>query len=316
MMDSLLKLISNIALYLNFSVIFSITLLCVILYLRTKDKTISFFLGMLIAQVLLFSIGLLYHYILQAQLSHLFENYTENLAFLSVILICLIMTTVIYMTVRYTLYLIPLEEKRKRLGIFLSTVVSGVFLLFSLFTVIIVTKDEWAIRAEGNLNFLFLLGSLILIAPSIVALIYHGRSEGEKKSLLKGIVFSFLPIAIYFPIDLLLLRESPFKITHIAYTVFAITLFMYIMKQYMKEYEISDRVNEAKIVRFNKKYGISEREAEIIHCLVVGKTNKVISGELFISVNTIKSHIKNIYGKLSVSNRIQLIHKIHVESEE
>ena len=50
--------------------------------------------------------------------------------------------------------------------------------------------------------------------------------------------------------------------------------------------------------KFYKKYNISDREVEIIEALVVGKTNKEIAAELFISINTVKTHIKNIYGNL------------------
>jgi LuxR family maltose regulon positive regulatory protein len=40
--------------------------------------------------------------------------------------------------------------------------------------------------------------------------------------------------------------------------------------------------------------------------LVEGKTNREIAQRLFISENTVKTHVKNIYGKLGVSNRVQL----------
>lgn len=315
-MDSLGRLLSGIALYLNFSVIFSITLLCAILYLRTKDKTISFFLAMLVSQMLIFAIGLLYHHIIQVDLLHLFEGYGENFAFLSVILVCVMMAAVIYLTVRYTLYLIPLEEKQRRLGIFLSTIVVGIYLLFSLFTVVILIRDEWAVRAEENLNFLFLLGSVILIAPAVLAIIFQGKADRNRKGLLRGIIFSFLPIAATFPIDLLLMEDSPFKLTHLAYALFAIQLFIYIMREHMKEYGWEEKLPQDRVAAFNQAYGISEREGEIVQRLTAGESNKEISSGLFISVNTVKSHIKSIYRKLSVSNRVQLIHKIQAEQGE
>ncbi|MBC8419175.1 MAG: DNA-binding response regulator, partial [Desulfobacterales bacterium] len=41
--------------------------------------------------------------------------------------------------------------------------------------------------------------------------------------------------------------------------------------------------------------------------LAAGKGNKEISGLLFISTETVKSHIKNIYRKLKVKNRVEAV---------
>ena len=53
------------------------------------------------------------------------------------------------------------------------------------------------------------------------------------------------------------------------------------------------------------KYELTNREIEILDLIAQGKTYKEISDELFISLNTSKSHIKNIYQKLGVSNKTQ-----------
>lgn len=51
---------------------------------------------------------------------------------------------------------------------------------------------------------------------------------------------------------------------------------------------------------------LTEREKEIVTLLLQGKTYKVIAGELFVSENTVKTHIKNIYTKLGVQSRTEL----------
>lgn len=48
---------------------------------------------------------------------------------------------------------------------------------------------------------------------------------------------------------------------------------------------------------------LNKREIEIIKLLTMGETNAGISATLFISENTVKWHIKNIFAKLGVSNR-------------
>lgn len=46
--------------------------------------------------------------------------------------------------------------------------------------------------------------------------------------------------------------------------------------------------------------GLSEREKEIVRCVVKGLTNKEIAAKLFISVNTVLTHRKNISRKLNI----------------
>lgn len=59
-----------------------------------------------------------------------------------------------------------------------------------------------------------------------------------------------------------------------------------------------------------QKYQISNREREIIELILQGKSNREIEGVLFISYNTVKNHIYNLYQKLGVKSRGQLINFI------
>lgn len=58
-----------------------------------------------------------------------------------------------------------------------------------------------------------------------------------------------------------------------------------------------------------KSYNLSERQIDIIKLVEKGKTNKEIGAELFISENTVKYHLKNIYNTLGIDNRNSLIKK-------
>ena len=54
---------------------------------------------------------------------------------------------------------------------------------------------------------------------------------------------------------------------------------------------------------------LSERELEVIRLLEEGLSNQEIAARLHISLNTVKAHLKSIYGKLGVNNRVQAIAK-------
>ncbi len=55
------------------------------------------------------------------------------------------------------------------------------------------------------------------------------------------------------------------------------------------------------------KYSLSHREIEVLYLVIRGLSNQDIADSLFISEHTVKKHLKNIYKKLEVTRRTQLI---------
>ncbi len=60
---------------------------------------------------------------------------------------------------------------------------------------------------------------------------------------------------------------------------------------------------------------LTSRENEVLQCIRQGKSNKLMADEQFVSVNTIKTHIKNIYEKLDVHSRTELMALLHGENQ-
>lgn len=59
-----------------------------------------------------------------------------------------------------------------------------------------------------------------------------------------------------------------------------------------------------------EKYPLTAREQEILRLVLQGASNKNIEKKLFISASTVRNHIYNIYQKLGVRNRLELINLI------
>ncbi len=52
-------------------------------------------------------------------------------------------------------------------------------------------------------------------------------------------------------------------------------------------------------------YPLTDRELEILECIVAGCSNAKIAEQLFVTVGTVKTHVRNILNKLGASDRTQ-----------
>jgi DNA-binding NarL/FixJ family response regulator len=57
-------------------------------------------------------------------------------------------------------------------------------------------------------------------------------------------------------------------------------------------------------------YNLTSKEKELLQCLVDGKSYKMIADHLCISIETVKTHIKNIYRKLHVNSSHEAVAKV------
>lgn len=94
--------------------------------------------------------------------------------------------------------------------------------------------------------------------------------------------------------------------------LFAITIvmaFYVFQKIYLTLAPVTDEVTltyEEKISAYATYHDLSSREKEVLPLILNGKSNGEISGELFVSENTVKFHVRNILKKTGCSNRQEL----------
>lgn len=77
------------------------------------------------------------------------------------------------------------------------------------------------------------------------------------------------------------------------------------------EKEVVVQSSETKMIDHKRidELQISKRELEVLNLLATGKSNDEIAQALFVSRNTIKTHIANLYQKLEVKRRTQAVEK-------
>ncbi|MEG2864191.1 MAG: helix-turn-helix transcriptional regulator, partial [Eggerthellaceae bacterium] len=71
-----------------------------------------------------------------------------------------------------------------------------------------------------------------------------------------------------------------------------------------------DRAIEETCAQISLQSALTDREAEVLIYLARGRTCSYIAKELVVSTNTIRGHVRNIYAKLNVHKRQELIDRV------
>ncbi len=101
-------------------------------------------------------------------------------------------------------------------------------------------------------------------------------------------------------------RDTDFLYSSIPYVLYGLFLVTYFLNFSLPTPIGLDQVSE----NFLSAYKITDREREIIQMVIQGKSNADIAGELFISLATVKTHLHNIYQKVGVDSRYDLLARV------
>jgi len=154
------------------------------------------------------------------------------------------------------------------------------------------------------------LGLLVVTHGTMTILMsLHGKENSHKRTLFR---FAALNLIIFSGVITLLLLVDKHQYIGAAFIFLFFTssvLPVLSIRSYLIQ---SIPVPESKLdgignmEQFINEFGISKREQEIIQKICLGKSNREISEELFITLQTVKDHVYRIFLKTGVKNRIQL----------
>jgi len=300
-------IVTDICLFATTSVVFSTAVLCLLLFLKSRDRNARDLLLILVPLALQMGISAVITYI--GRVSNFTLGKSEEISLLATISTVLLTGIILLNMSRYLLKLLPIYQKMRYLGIQIIYIALALFLLLSFFFVFLYSKGDWSKTVPLTVNNYFSGASSLMIFHGFISLFHLKAARGrDMEGQLRGIAITFIPLVLLYPIDIIFFREFSFKLSYIVFAIFSLQIYLYLSRHYFREYEADPAPLRYDL--FFQRVDLSAREKEVAELLVKGKTNKEIAVTLFISVNTVKSHIKSIYKKLNVNNRMQLFHKV------
>ena len=291
--------------FIETALLFSAFLFCAIMFARTKDKLAGRTLMVLTPVAVLLFISYMFSL-------HNSDLNTEeaSLSWLSplfaLLVIALVMLSILA-TCYYIIKLFPIPAERRRIALIVATSLVGALLIVTAILVMYISKSDLTDAMTNALWAFYPLCSLALFLEAVaLCFMYRNITDPHEQRLSRYFLIAFLPQIVYSFIDFFLLKRVLFQVTHLSYALFSVFVFVDLCTYFFRHYSRDLDISCAK-ESLQDKYALSDRELEVIELLAKGLTNQNICDRLHISVNTVKSHIKRIYKKLGITNRLQLI---------
>ncbi len=190
-------------------------------------------------------------------------------------------------------------------------------ILFSGLTLFVFLFVGYLIRFENISQIVILVAlnisilySMIIISKAKPSLLVLHREKIEK--LTARIFIIFLPV---YALVIVLNYFFSFYIGSffkgpIVLSLIAIYLALTKLLDDFKRLSLFTQQNSCTTDKLNH-FKITSRESEVLDLLIKGETYREISEKLFISVPTVKTHVSNIYQKMNINNKVELINLIN-----
>ncbi len=182
-------------------------------------------------------------------------------------------------------------------------------------------RIQFALREKifPLLQALNLVSGIIILLIPLAALAYLISRAGrlgparQGRRLLVFAVVSLASLFLYLTSFFIIPAGSLSRLTVPLLLLAANVLPVLVLKRYLATScpPIGSRIFDVPLAaRFQEEHQISNREADILALLLQGKSNKQIETQLFISPHTVRNHIYNLYQKLGISSRLQLMNLV------
>ncbi len=212
----------------------------------------------------------------------------------------------------------------------LSTTILSYYIMLFIFTITKRTLSKKALAffftysiLTGLFSFkLVTITSVMILILMVYSFVYSVNYIWFKKEYLKddslkrmqrySIVFtiSFMFVIFDAIIPLIDFLQELLPYGFLAFPTFIVLLSVITIKEvlnyFTSNFESKSKLNEIKM----NSYKITNREKEVIECIFLGNTYQQVADSLHISLSTVKTHINNVYKKMEVNNKIEMLHRL------
>jgi DNA-binding CsgD family transcriptional regulator len=165
---------------------------------------------------------------------------------------------------------------------------------------------KWLTATTIILVFTVLIVTLLLLIDLVVRA--HGAFDRDRRRVVRG--FGYLMLSGYVPYTVAALLPGSYDLHAALVTQLWLNLapVVWIQRFFLPYHERLWVANSDRVLDIlARDYKISKREREVIQLILEGKSNKQIQERLFISPHTVKNHIYNLYQKIGIKSRSELM---------
>ena len=184
-----------------------------------------------------------------------------------------------------------LVDKKKSLFDIL-TIVSFIFSLLA----IILLKDGYPIHIIASLSYSFVAFFVLFRTMSFVSISRNKTNMNWAAAF--GLMYSRIMEGL-----LVLFEDKLLSHYLLLIIVIAIALSIVIVLYFLLYFQNTNTNENDKIKEISSKYHLGVQEEKVLNLLIKGLSNQEIAEELYVSINTIRNHIANIYKKTGMKKK-------------
>lgn len=165
-----------------------------------------------------------------------------------------------------------------------------------------------------KIYFVFLFSYFAMMVRVIMRAVKKKNVDSSRQAMLLLIVV-FLNIAFWLVEQIIPLDFECLSVSYIISELLLLCLYSMPQEEAVQvpvvkaEQEETDDLKQL-VACWSAEGNLSARETDVFRALLEDKKRKEIAEELCISENTVKTHTSNVFSKLEVSNRAELIEKV------
>ena len=161
---------------------------------------------------------------------------------------------------------------------------------------IILLKEGYSINLIAGLSYLFVAFFVLFRTVTFVNLV------DNKKNMLWTSAFGLMYSRIMEGL-MVLFEDKLIENYTMLIVIISLDLFIVIVLYFMLYFENNQMTETDAVKNIAVKYKLGTQEEKVLNLLVQGMSNQEMADELFVSINTIRNHVANIYKKTGMKKK-------------